>query len=168
MLEASRANDVCIQSIQRGIKGGYCVKDFYYSTQLFEEFEKIPKITIKNRDIYIYDLQGNFITSLRNERGKKRIEEFFNISSTSSITTAIRTGRQYRDYQIKLEYTESISPAEDKRNKSKRVGQYSLTGDLIKEFDSITLACEEFGTAVQKVLRGQQQQTRGFIFKYLD
>ena len=164
MLEASRANNTLIQSIQRSVKGGYCVEGFYYSTELFEEFIKIPKVSIKNKNIFIYDLQGKFITTLKNG---KEIQNFFNINSTSCVTTAIRTGRQYKDYQIKLEFSESIDPVEDKRNKSKRVGQFSETGDIIREFDSITQACEVFGTAVQKVLRGQQQKTKGFIFKYI-
>jgi len=56
---------------------------------------------------------------------------------------------------------------EDKRNIRKKVVQYTLSGDLIKEFDSITAACSEFGTGVQKVLKGQQQQCKGFIFKYI-
>ena len=162
--EASKDNNIPMQSIQRSIKGGYCAEGFYYSTELFEEFIKIPKISLKNRNIYIYDLCGNYITTLKNG---KEIQSFFNITSTSCITTAIRTKRQYRDYQITLEYADKISPTEDKRNKSKKVGQYSLTGDLIQEFDSITKAVEMFGTAVQKVLRGQQQKTQGFIFRYI-
>ena len=163
--EASKASEVPMQSIQRSIKGGYCVDGFYYSTELFEEFIKVPKITLRNKSVFIYNLAGDFITELKNG---KEIKEFFDITSTSCVTTAIRTGRQYRDYQIKLEYYEKIEPLYDKRNKSKKVGQFSLTGDLIETFDSITQACSIFGTGVQKVLRGQQQKTNGFVFKYLE
>lgn len=123
-----------------------------------------PKVSLKNKPIYIYSLEGEFITSLKNG---KEICEFFNIKSTSSITTAIRTERQYKNYQISLEYKEKLNIVEDKRNKRKQVAQYTLSGDFIKSFDSITQACVEFGTGVQKVLRGQQQQCKGFIFKYI-
>ena len=79
----------------------------------------------------------------------------------------MRTGRQYKDYQLSLEKVDKLEPIEDKRNKHKRVAQYSLTGDLIKEFNSITEACKEFGTGVQKVVRGQQKQCKGFIFRII-
>lgn len=123
-----------------------------------------PKTSLKNKTIYIYSLTGEFITSLNSG---KEICEFFNVKSTSSITTAIRTGRQYKNYQISLEQKEKLSPIEDKRNIRKRVGQYTLSGELVREFDSISQACSEFGTGVQKVLRGQQQQCKNFIFRYI-
>jgi hypothetical protein len=42
-----------------------------------------------------------------------------------------------------------------------------MTGTLLKEFNSITEACKEFGTGVQKVIKGQQQQCKGFIFRFI-
>lgn len=162
-VEAANFNNDVLQSIQRSVKGGYKSKGFYYSTELHEIFTGIPKISLKNKSIYVYDLNGNFIITLNSG---KEICNFFNIKSTSSITTAIRTNRQYKEYQISLDYREQMPILIDKRNTKKIVQQFSLTGDLIKEFDSITKACEEFGTGVQKVLRGQQQQCKGFIFKY--
>jgi len=162
-VEAANDNEDVLQSIQRSIKGGYKSKGFYYSTELHETFSGHPKISLKNKSIYIYDLEGNFIITLNSA---DEICKFFNIKSTSSITTAIRTNRQYKNYQISLEYKEKLDLLIDKRNTKKIVQQFNLVGDLIKEFDSITKACDIFGTGVQKVLRGQQQQCKGFIFKY--
>jgi hypothetical protein len=152
-----------MQSIQRAIKGGYCVEDIYYSDQLLDEYIKISKISLRNKNIYIYSLNGEYITTLKNG---KEICKFFKVKSTSSITTAIRTGRQYKNYQISLEYKEKLSPLEDKRNHPKIVLQYTLEGELVDEFDSITKAIEIYGTGVQRVLKGQQKQCKGFIFKY--
>lgn len=164
LVEAAKDNNTSLQSIQRAVKGGYKVNDNYYSLELCDKYLGKPKVSLKNKPIYIYSLEGEFITSLKNG---KEICEFFNIKSTSSITTAIRTERQYKNYQISLEYKEKLNIVEDKRNKRKQVAQYTLSGDFIKSFDSITQACVEFGTGVQKVLRGQQQQCKGFIFKYI-
>jgi len=163
LVEAVKDNNDTLQSIQRSVKGGYKSKGFYYSTELHEIFSGFPKISLRNKSIYIYNLNGDFIITL-NSGGE--ICNFFNIKSTGSITTAIRTNRQYKDYQISLEYKEKLEPFIDKRNVKKTVQQFNLVGDLIQEFDSITLACSKFGTGVQKVLRGQQQQCKGFIFKY--
>lgn len=163
LAEAAEINNTYLQAIQRSVKGGYRVDNSYYSLELRECFTGYPKISLKNKTIYIYNLNGEFITSLSSG---KEICQFFNLKSTSAITTAIRTRRQYKDFQISLEFKENLPPIIDKRNVKKQVIQYSLTGDIIKEFDSITHACEEFGTGVQKVLRGQQQQCKGFIFKY--
>lgn len=161
--EAAKCNNTQLQNIQRAIKGGYKINDDYYSLELHDIFSGYPKISLKNKTIYIYSLEGEFITSLSSG---KEICKYFNIKSTSAITTAIRTKRQYKKYQISLEYKESLSLILNKRNISKAVLQYTLVGEFVKEFNSITEACNEFGTGVQKVLRGQQQQCKGFIFKY--
>jgi hypothetical protein len=163
LAEAAKINNDSLQSIQRSVKGGYKSKGFYYSTELHEIFTGFPKLSLKNKSIYVYNLDGNFIITLNS---KDEICNFFSVKSTSSITTAIRTNRQYRNYQISLEYKDKLDPLIDKRNTRKIIQQFNLTGDLIEEFESITKACDKFGTGVQKVLRGQQQQCKGFIFKY--
>lgn len=164
LVEAAKDNNVPLQSIQRAVKGGYKVGDFYYSLEIMEEYIKKPKISLKGKTLYIYSLNGDFITELHNS---SEITNFFNIKSTNPVTTAMRTGRQYKDYQLSLEKVDKLEPIEDKRNKHKKVAQYSLTGNLIKEFNSITEACKEFGTGVQKVVRGQQKQCKGFIFRII-
>ena len=52
--------------------------------------------------------------------------------------------------------------------KSRKVGQYTLEGELVNSFNTITEATKEFGHGVSKVLKGRQKQTKNFIFKYLD
>lgn len=161
--EAAALNNVPTQSVQRAIKGGYQVDGKYYSTKILDEFIKVPKISLKNRSIYIYKLNGEYVTTLNST---KEITEFFNIKSTSDVTTAIRTKRQYKDYQISLEYVDKMEPIKDKRNKTKKVIQYTLEGEFIQEFDSVTKAVGIYGTGVQRVLKGQQKQCKGFIFKF--
>lgn len=161
--EAAKANNTSNQSIQRSIKGGYSVNSEYYSDKLMETFIKTPKLSLKNKSIFIYDLEGIFIKELKDS---KEIYSFFNITSTSVITTAIRTGRQYKDYQISLDYVEKMDKLINKRNIPKPVLQLTETGELIDEFESMTKAVELFGTGVQKVLKGQQQKCKGFIFRY--
>lgn len=163
-IEAAKENNTNKSLIMRACKGGYKVNGFYYSTTLYDEYIPKKKIVLKNKIIYLYDLDGNFI---REFSSKEEICSFFNISTKSNdITTAIRTERQYKGYQIRLERFDKINPVKTITCTSKKVECYDLIGNLIEEFDSMTKAVKKYGTGVQKVLKGQQKQCKGFIFKY--
>lgn len=164
LTDAANSNNQRLMVIERAVKGGYKVKGFYYSTELNEEYFGKPKISIKNKEIYVYTLDGDFVTSLKNG---KEICDYFNIKSTSSLTTAIRTGRQYKNYQISLEKKEKLDPMINKRNIAKPVGRYSLTGDLLETYESATQARNVYGSGVTRVLKGQQQHCHNFIFRWL-
>jgi hypothetical protein len=47
----------------------------------------------------------------------------------------------------------------------KPVLQYDLNGKFIKRFDTMSKAVKEYGSGVKKVCKGQQNQTKGYIFK---
>lgn len=162
--EAAQDNNITMQQIQRAVKGGYKTSNFYFSTELYDTYKGREKCCITNKPIYIYDLEGNYLTELN---GKESILKYFNIKSISSITAAIRCERPYKNYQISLEKVQSLPPKINNANISKKVGRYSIEGELLQEFKSITEACKQFGTGVQKVLRGQQQQCKGYVFKYI-
>lgn len=159
---AAKANEIRPMVLERGVKGGYKVNNAYYSTSMLDVFEVRQKISLKNKTLYVYDLDGNFITELPTS---KDIYSFFNVKSTSSITTAMRTGRQYKNYQLFLEKKDRVDPIKDRKNHSVKIGRYSLTGDLLETFDSITAASKAYGPGVVRAIRGQQQQCKGFIFR---
>lgn len=163
MLEASKCNNVTIQEIQRVVKGGYELKNFYYSTKLYETFEAPAKTQLKNNYLYVYDLEGNFITKLL---GIKNICKFFNIKSNCVIYTAIRCKRPYKKFQLSLEYKDKLEPVASKTNKPKIVECYDSIGNLIETFQSVTKAQEKYGAGVIKVLQGKRQMCKGRIFKY--
>jgi hypothetical protein len=52
---------------------------------------------------------------------------------------------------------------------TRRIGQYNLDGELIKEYDSIINAKRDLGiTFIKEVLCNNQKTAGGFIWKYLD
>lgn len=52
---------------------------------------------------------------------------------------------------------------------TRRIGQYNLEGDLIKEYDSIVQAMKETNIkSIKEVLYNKQKTAGGFIWKYLD
>ena len=164
ILETSKDNNSTAAEIRRSIYGGYRVGEYYYSSKIYESYTGETNVSLRKQPIYIYTLKGKFITKLKNS---EEIYNFFNIKSTSIITTAIRNKKPYKEYQISLEKVDSMPEVINKRNIPKKVGRYSLTGDLLETFDSATKACEKYGKVVQKGLKGQQKQCKGFIFKYI-
>ena len=161
--ECSKVLGVTSSSIQRAVKGGYPFNGYYFSTSLYEEFKGNPKTQLHNSYLYVYDLEGNYLTKLK---GIKEIMNYFNVKSNCGIYEAIRCNRPYKTWQLSLTYEEKLEPAKNKANKAKAVEVYDLQGNLIEICDSIGQCVEKYGTSVHRCLKGQQQQSKGFIFRY--
>ena len=162
--EASECTGCRKQDIQRALKGGYKVNKYYFSTILTEEYQVVPKISIKNKSVYIYDLNGNFIFEAKNSTDLKN---YLNLKTINPVTVALRTNRPYKIWQFSLEKVSNMPKAVNKRNISKKVGRYSLDNKLLETFDSITAAINVYGTGVQRVLKGQQSHCKGFLFNFI-
>lgn len=164
LYEAAKCNTFPLQSIERAVKGGYKVGNYYYSTILYENYKGKESISFIKTPLYVYNLEGFYITTLK---GKEEIQSYFGITGLSVINVAFRTERPYKQWQLSNIKVDRMPPTTNKRNTPKKVGCFTLTGDLIEQFDSITKACKKYGTGVQKVLRDQQQQCKGYLFKYI-
>lgn len=164
IVNAGEDNNEPSSTIGRAIQGEYVVNGYYYSLSLFDKF--IPKETIKIRgkQIHLYDVEGNYYKSFNSPL---EAAKFFDLKTSSEISTALRVGRLFKGYQVSLEKVQSMKKIESLNNKAKCVGRYTMEGELVESFKSIMEACDKFGTGVQKVLREQQKQCKGFIFKYI-
>ena len=161
---AAKANNIEQQRIQAAVKGGYLAGGFYYSKEVMESYKGGTKISIKGKPIYAYTLDGKFVKELN---GSKEICEFLGAKHINSVTSSMRQNRPYKNYQLSLEKIDKMEPVVNKRNISKRVGRFDMNGNLLEEYDSITLAQNVYGTGVRRVLKGQQKQCHNFIFKYI-
>ena len=161
---AAKANNIRLMVLERAVKGKYKCGNYFYSTKLMEEFVPYSGISLKGNTLYVYSLNGEYITELS---GSKNICAYFGIKTTNPITVAIRTGRQYKDFQFSFEKVDKLPPKENKRNINKRIAQYTMDGQFIKEWDSITAAQNEYGKGISKVLRGQQSHCKHFLWKYV-
>lgn len=150
-------------NISRAIYGKYLIKNHYFSEEKLDKFIPKSETSIRGKQIFLYYLDGTFYKSYNtpNECAKE-----FGLSGTSSISSAIRLNSIFKKkYQISLE---KVSSMEDRTVKNtKKVGQYDLEGNLIKEYQSKSAAVMAHGTGVNKVLRGVQKICHGFVFKYL-
>lgn len=164
IIEAANDNNTTVAQIRRAVQAGYRVNDYYYSDKLYESYTGYNKLSIRKRSIYIYSLEGDYITELKNS---KEIYDFFGIKTTHVITVAIRANKPYKEYQISLERVDKMDKVVSRLNLPKKVGRYSNTGDLLEEFNSATEAVKKYGTGAQRCLKGVQKQCKNFIFKYI-
>ena len=163
IIDAADANDEVSSTIGRAIQGTYLVKDSYYSLNLYDKFEP-QGLSIRGKEIHLYDIEGNYYKSFKNPI---TCAKEFGLKGSDGITKALKLGRLFKDYQVSLEKVDSMKKLGTLPNKARRVGRFTINNELVEEFKSITAACEIWGTSVQKVLRGQQQTCKEFIFKYI-
>lgn len=150
-----------LSHIQRAIKLGTMVQGYYISTELVSVYQK-PKTNRLSGLVHQYDLSGNYIQSFNSI---KEVEKKYN-ESFRGINESIRLNRQYKGYiWFRGEFKpDKLNPITIKT--SKKVGQYTKDGQLIKIFDTVTACRKEFPNA-SKVLNGSAKYCHGFYFKYI-
>lgn len=158
------ANDI-------GVSNGSCIKyaiekkgtcgeslwSFVKTSQL--DIEKY-NIFLKHKILYQKDLNKNVINTFKSvEEASKNL----NIQKRG-IYKSISHNRPYKGYYFEYEdlYKNPIYI-----NKKKKVAQYDLNGNFIKEYDSIQEAYNIYGPGVKKCVKGLQKQTKGYIFKII-
>lgn len=164
--EAAKAINSEEKTIYRAIKSEIKHKDYYWSFKCCEEFvpKKIPNL--KGKILYIYDLQGNYLTELK---AGKEVYNYYKTKSYGNLKQAILNNRPFKNTQISLIKVDKMPKATCfKLNSSKKIGVYNQQQELIETFNSIKATVSKYGSSVNRVLRGQQKQTKGLIFKYLD
>lgn len=161
--EAALDIGVCATSISNAIYSGYNIKGYYFSKSLLEEYNGKPKISLKGKILYVYDLEGHYITELHNGT---EIRNYFKINTTNPITVAMRKERPYKNYQFSLIKEDKLEPLKRNTFYKRAVLVYSIDGIFIEELSTITETMKKYSRGVLKVLKGQQKQCRGYVFKY--
>lgn len=151
-------------TIQNATRGGYKTHGVYFSKQRLEKYTGMETVNIRNKVLYVYTLPGEFIAELKTT---KEILNFFSIKTTNGIQRALRGQTPFKGYQISLEKEERLPEVKDPRKLKKAVGEYSLTGDLLNTYETVTKARKVYGAGVSRCLRGQQKTCHNLIFKYI-
>lgn len=152
------------KTIYRAIKMSMKRGEYYYSFQLTDSFVPTKCPPLKGKIIYIYDLDGNYITELKSGH---ELKDYFKIQSYNCLKQALLNGTPYKGVQVSLTKEEKLGKAQKSTNSSKRVGCYNLNGELLEEFDSIKQATKKHGSGVFRVLNNRQKQTKGLIFRLI-
>lgn len=149
---------ICVQN------GMFNQGQYYFSYELYDEYIPKPRLDLKNKNIFLYDLFGNFVEEISTKDFKKK----YDIHTYKELSDVIINEKSLKGYQIRLKKFDKISEYKPK-NKKRAVIVYTKTGDFVKEFDSVTSACREFGldsSTVSKILRGCSKSTKGYTIKY--
>lgn len=161
--EAGLALNMNPSNISSAIRSGYKTNGFYFSNKLTDIFEQKISVNLRKQLIYVYDLKGNFITELN---GAKIIKDYFKIKTTNPIVLAIRNKSHYKDYQFSLTKVDKMEEFKVKFPSKRAILVYDTNSNFIEELPTIDSAVKKYSRGVQKVLKGVQQQCKGYIFKY--
>lgn len=163
--EAAKENNTTSAHILMCVQNGmFNQGQYYFSYELYDKYIPKPRLDLKNKNIFLYDLLGNFVEEVSSKDFKKR----YGIHTYKELSDVILNEKSLKGYQIRLEKFDKISEYKPK-NKKRAVIVYTKTGEFVKEFDSVTSACKEFGldsSTVSKILRGCGKSTKGYTIKY--
>lgn len=150
--------------IQRVKTGMFSEGNYYYSYKLYDTYIPQPSLDLKGRNVFLYNLNGEFIEEISVKDLKKR----YDIHSYKEISNIILNKSSLQGNQIRIEYSEHIDKYEPK-NKKRAVDVYKITGEFVQSFDSVTKACKTLqldSSTVSKILRGCAKSTKGYTIKY--
>ena len=151
--------------IQHCIKDKTCInKQWYVSNVLYQEFPIPSKESHRNQPIYQYDLEGNFIKEFPNQ---KAIAIALGLKSCN-VHNSIKQGRSYHGFQWNYEKVPFMKKLEAKSGRVRKVGRYSMEGELLETFKSVNEAKRIWGSSAVGCLRGSHKTCRGYIFKYIN
>lgn len=153
--------NISIGEINRAIQGCYLVKDKYYSLLDCEKFIPTPLVKIKNKKVYLYNENGEFVKEYNTPLDCARD---FGDKTISKISSAIRLNRLYNGYQVSLEKLDCMKLFKHKNGKMS-IEQYDLNGNFIKKYNSLAEAINIYGQGVRRCVKGQQTMCKNFVFK---
>lgn len=125
MTECFKDLNVNLSTVQRAIKLGTCINNFYLSTILSSKFI-LPTVPELVGDIHQYNLDGSYVRSYTN---KNQLGNF----KIGDINRSIKEQRTHKGYiWTRGEKLDSVPPK--KVNKIRRVGQFTMDGGFSKNF----------------------------------
>lgn len=139
----------------------------------------LQAIEVTKKEIYCYDLNGNFIKKYDSLSDAERELKI----SNSNISRAAKTNGRTLQYQQRYNYEEKILPYKRKcftgrqtqGNIIKKVKQYDKNFNYIATYDSITLAAEKTGanaTCIGEICKtkglGKRKTSGGYIQRYAE
>jgi len=117
---------------------------------------------------------GHYYYALRRADFNKLVEVYRSLGFTQAmdyscgrciLTLTTTLGRVYFEYKKKME--ENPEPA---KNTKRKVGEYNLNGELLREFESVTKAVEETGVSKGNIYKSLKdgETIDGRIYKYIE
>lgn len=140
----------------------------------FQDDNEIIKhrLSMSKNPIIQLDLNGNFITEFISIREAERITKIHSSTISRVCKNERKSAGNYlwkykKDYDKNLNNDNSIG----QENGKLQIQQLSLKGELVKTWNSISLAAKETGSSKSSIIRcckNKQKTCNNFIWKYLN
>lgn len=163
MSSFAKEYNTSISHINRAIKQKYVLGGVYISEEKVEKFTPAARMKLTGA-VHQYSLDGEYIQSYKDIN---EVELKFG-ENMRGINPSIREGKAYKNFLwLRGEKQDFVKPIKKTKGIARKVGQYTLEGELVKIYNSVREARKNF-SAVDKMLRGERNHINGFIFKYED
>ena len=161
--EAAKALDIDRSKITNAIYGKYATSGFWFLKE-GETIESYLDGSIKNSPkIYQYNVNGDFIKVYENIKVLKK--EFK--CNKKDLERAIKNSDKFFDYYWSYSRYDNIllENPELEQKTPRKVYQFTLEGDFIREWDSITECRKQFPSVLQVCL-GKRNHCHKFKFSF--
>ena len=161
--EAAKALDIDRSKITNAIYGKYATSGFWFLKE-GETIESYLDGSIKNSPkIYQYNVNGDFIKVYENIKVLKK--EFK--CNKKDLERAIKNSDKFFDYYWSYSRYDNIllENPELEQKTPRKVYQFTLEGDFIREWDSITECKKQFPSVLQVCL-GKRNHCHKFKFSF--
>lgn len=161
--EAAKALDIDRAKITNAIYGKYATSGYWFLKEN-ETIESYLDGSIKNEPkIYLYNLDGSFNKEFKSLSEVKKELKF----NKNDIKRAIKNNSQFQGfYWSYTQYDNILKENPEILEKTPRkVYQYSMEGDFIKEWESISSCKKEFPSVLQVCL-GKRNHCKKFKFSF--
>lgn len=117
------------------------------------------------KDVYQYDIyEGKLLNTYSSlSDAAKNVE----VTKQDISRACLSINKRCNGYYWSYNYKEPFKP--DKDTRKKKVLQFTLDGDFIAEYSSVSEASRQTGiskTCISRVCREERKKTRNFIFRY--
>lgn len=129
-------------TIKRAIKEKIQAAESYWSLEKFDKLDLSEYKTNSNRiPVFQYSETGEYDCCYESISDAARV----NNSTSSNIVRSCKLGYKCNNKYFSYEFQPSFSQAKTEYLKKRKVYQYSLSGEFIKEYDSYLIAQKSFG-----------------------
>lgn len=161
--DAARVLKTHSANISRAIKLNELCNNKYFLTQYAPTYSIAKSDVITSSKIYQYSLDGSFIREYKNMQEAKNI-----LGIKANIYKAIKLRQTCGNYQWSFDKLDNMPPVQSKAGKARKVGKYDKDWNLITTYASLAECMRDNGASSGHVIRGRNEFSKGFRYKYLD
>lgn len=161
--EAAKALDIDRQKITNAIYGKYATEGYWFLKEE-ETIESYLDGSIKKEPkIYMYNAEGNFEKEFLNISEVKKLYKY----NKNDLKRAAKNNLLFKDkYWSYSKYENILLENPELENKiPRKVYQYTLEGDFVREWNSIT-ECRKVYPSVLQVCLGKRNHCKKFKFSF--